>query len=140
MADWNQLRAYIHNKYSATDISPRAIEMKFTIGEGAAPQITYVSFGEAPNGDHWGQIDSPIGPIERIDIVRALSLVENVVCGGLCHLTVQGVQLLSIRHCLPLANFDPEEFEAPLHFVTLAANAFKNELTTGISSSPFNTR
>jgi len=114
--------------------------MKLTIGERAVREITDVSFGGAPNGDHLGQIDSAIEPIERIDAVRAVWLVENIVSGGLCHQSIQGAQFISIRHCMPLANLDLDEFESPSQCVTRAANAFKKEIANGSTSSPFNTR
>jgi hypothetical protein len=139
MANWTQLKSYIHNTYNATELSPRAIQLTFTLDGGRNTQATYVSFAEGPQGDHWAQLDSPIGPLDQLDIVRALTLVENVVCGGLCHVFIQGVHHLSIRHCLPLENMDTNEFETPLQFVTLAANGLRQELSAGTTStSEFN--
>ena len=91
----------------------------------------WVSFAEGPKGEHWAQIDSPVGAVGSIDLVQALQLVEKAVCGGLCHLSARGEHFVSIRHCLPLATLDAEEFTGPLLMVTGAADAFERELTGG---------
>src|SRR4051794_18636294 len=89
MATWNQLKAYIHSNYKATDVSPRAIEMLFS-ATGGRSQVVYVSSLEGPQGESWASIDSAIGRQDSIDILLALRMVEDVVCGGLAHLLVRG--------------------------------------------------
>lgn len=128
VADWDQLREFIHSNYKATDVSPRAVELVFQTAE-TRTQVVWVSFAEGPNGEPWAQIDSPIGSVQSIDLVRALHLMENAVCGGLCHVFARGQDLVSIRHCVPLDNLDEAEFTGPLRMVTGAADAFENELT-----------
>ncbi|MGH9043806.1 MAG: hypothetical protein ACRDVP_03020 [Acidimicrobiales bacterium] len=128
MADWDQLKEFIHSNYQATDVSPRAVELVFRTAE-TRTQVVWVSFAEGPNGEPWAQIDSAIGPVRSIDLVRALHLMENAVCGGLCHLFARGEDLVSIRHCVPLGSLDPDEFTGPLLMVTGAADAFESELT-----------
>ncbi len=130
MATWDQLKAYIHENYKATEISPRAIEMLFSTSDGRS-QFVYVSSLEGPNGEHWASIDSAIGREDSIDIMHALRLVENVVCGGLAHLLVQGEDLVAIRHSLPLGDLDAPEFDVPLRMVTAAADDFERLLTGG---------
>lgn len=83
----------------------------------------------SPSGETWAQIDSPIGNIESIDLARSLRLMENAVCGGLCHLFVRGEHLVTVRHCVPLESLDAKEFTDPLLMVTGSAYALKSELT-----------
>ena len=128
MATWDQLKQYIHANYKATEVSPRAIEMVFGTTESRS-QLVWVCSVEGPNGEDWASIDSAIGRVDSVDLVRALNLVENVTCGGLSHIFVRGEHLVSIRHCVPLENLDPNEFDPPLLMVTAAADAFERELT-----------
>jgi len=80
-------------------------------------------------GSLGAQIDSPIGLLRSIDLVRALHLMESAVCAGLCHLFARGQDLVSIRHSVSLESLDTNEFTAPLLMVTAAADSFENELT-----------
>ena len=130
MATWDQLKAYIHSNYKATEISPRAVEMMFSTSDGRS-QVVYVSSLEGPNGEVWASIDSAIGREDSVDILQALRLVENVVCGGLAHLLVRDEHLVSIRHAVPLEDLDAPEFDQPLLMVTSAADEFERQLTGG---------
>jgi len=53
MADWDQLRQFIHSNYNATDVSSRAVELMFQITD-TRTQVVWVSFAEGPNGEPWG--------------------------------------------------------------------------------------
>lgn len=128
MTTWDQLKEYIHSNYKATEISPRAIEMLFSTTDGRS-QFVYVTSLEGPGGEHWASIDSAIGREDSIDILLALRMVENVVCGGLAHLFVRGEDLVSIRHVVPLQTLDAAEFDQPLLMVTSAADDFERALT-----------
>jgi len=128
MATWQQLKEYIHANYTATEISPRAIEMLFST-TGGRSQFVYVTSLEGPGGAEWASIDSAIGREDSIDLRLALRMVENVVCGGLAHLLVRGEDLVSIRHALPLQTLDAAEFDQPLLLVTSAADDFERTLT-----------
>lgn len=130
MATWDELKEYIHANYEATEISPRAIEMLFSTTAGRS-QFVYVTSLEGPSGEQWASIDSAIGREDSIDIVLALRMVENVVCGGLAHLLVRGEDLISVRHALPLQTLDAAEFDQPLLMVTAAADDFERALTGG---------
>lgn len=127
MPTWDQLKAYIHSNYKATDVSPRAIEMVFSLAADRS-QAVWVSFLEGPNGEQWASIDSAIGRLDSIDLGRALKMIENVTCGGLAHLLYRGESLVVIRHCVPLRNLDPTDFDPALLMVTAAANGFEGEL------------
>ena len=127
MASWDDLRAYIHSNYSASDVSARAIEMSFGFPSGSS-QSVYVSSLEGPDGAIWASIDSPIGLETQVDLFAALRMVEDVTCGGLAHLFLGGQDVVVVRHAVPLATLDPEEFNAPLRMVTAAADAFAQAL------------
>lgn len=128
MATWDQLKEYIHTNYKANEISPRALELLFSTTETRS-QTVYVTSLEGPQGEHWASIDSAIGREDAIDIARALRMVGDIVCGGLAHLFVQGEDLISIRHVVPLEALDADEFDRPLLMVTAAADEFERQLT-----------
>jgi hypothetical protein len=128
MATWDELKAYIHQNYKATDVSQRAIEMVFSTADGRS-QMVFVTFLEAPNGDHWASIDSPIGREDLVNVSRALRMVEDLVCGGLAHLLLRGEDVVTLRHAVPLQTLDADEFVQPLLMVTSAADAFEQDLT-----------
>lgn len=128
MATWGQLTSYIHETYSATDVSPRAIVMQFETGNGRSQRV-FVSSLEAPDGSQWASIDSPVGTLDSIDLPLALRSVGDLVCGGLAHLYAAGEDLAVIRHSVPLKTLDTDEFVQPLVMVTTSADQMEQILT-----------
>lgn len=127
MASWDQLKQFVATNFDVKEISPRALEVASTWHD--RPHVVWVTVGEGPDGEEWAQIDSPVGALDSIDLVRALNLVENAACGGLCRLFVAGQEMVSVRHCVPLDTLDvEEEFIRPLMIVNAAAAAFSMEL------------
>jgi hypothetical protein len=128
VADWDFIRSTICDNYEHEVLSPRALQVTFSTTPGRS-QMVWITYAEDANGGQWAQIDSPIGTLDQVDLPRALSLVENVVCGGLCHVSVRGIDLVTIRHCVPLENLAPNEFSGPLEILLMAADSFEEQLT-----------
>jgi hypothetical protein len=133
VATWDELKRFVQTNFDVTELSPNALELT-TVWQDL-PHRVWVTSGEGPEGEPWAQIDSPIGQLGSIDLVRALNLVENAACGGLCRLLVQGVELVSLRHCVPLETLDQNEFLKPLFILNAAGAAFSAELTQQFNRS-----
>jgi hypothetical protein len=127
MTTWDQLKVDIHANYVAHDISPRALSLDFQL-DGGRSQRVFVSYADDFMDEQWAQLDSPVGPLNRIDLIAALSLMEDAVAGGLCRLVLGGVEMLTVRHSVPLATLDWDDFDKPLRMVTAAADGFEREL------------
>jgi hypothetical protein len=127
VATWDQLKESIHQAYTAEEISPRGLSMNFSTTTQRSQQV-FVSFADDYNDMQWAQLDAPLGPLAGADLVLALGLVEKAACGGLCRLVAGGEELVTIRHCVPLAHLDWPEFDLPLRLVALAADGIRAEL------------
>jgi hypothetical protein len=130
VATWDELKSYIQSKYSSADVSADALKMEFGT-DGARSQMVFVFHLVDKTGEHWVQIESPVGEAGSVDAQRALDLMENVLVGGLSQLTVGEKSLLTIRHSLPLRNLDANEFEWPLATTVNTADAFEQQLAQG---------
>jgi hypothetical protein len=125
VATWPDLIEYIRSNYQITEEKPHVITILFDT-TGVRSQFVVLSRQTLDNeGDEdWLMIESPIGQVAKLDLERALTEVGKTVCGGAA---IQQ-NLLLLRHAVPLANLDPNEFERPLHLVTITADRLEREL------------
>ncbi|HEX5495838.1 MAG TPA: hypothetical protein VFX70_14805 [Mycobacteriales bacterium] len=127
MASWPELVGYVRSNYKIADESPNMIKMIFNT-EGLRSQIVFLWRQQLMNGtEEWVQIESPFGDAGSVDLGQALREVGDVVCGGAA--VTDDVVLL--RHSVPLANLDINEFERPLILVTATADKLEKTLVGG---------
>lgn len=127
MASWPELVNYVRSNYKVADAKPDMIKMIFSTG-GLRSQVVLLWRQRLMDGaEEWVQIESPVGPVDGMDLRRVLQEVGDMVCGGAA---IVG-DLLLIRHSVPLANLDINEFERPLDLVTLTADELEKKLVGG---------
>lgn len=118
MANWAQLKGYIHDKYKVHTDDGDILRLDFRFGDGRS-QVVFVEYRTLlDGGEDWIHIESAIGRRDGVDLHRALAEVETLMCGGLS----QVGDFVTLRHAVPLANLDLNEFERPLHLVTGTAD------------------
>jgi hypothetical protein len=127
MASWTELTDYVRANYKIADEQPDLVKMIFNTG-GLRSQIVLLAHQVLRDGsEEWVLIESPVGPVAKIDLQSALRQVGQMVCGGAGMVG----DLLTIRHAVPLVNLDINEFERPLHLVTVTADRLEKELIGG---------
>jgi len=127
MAGWSDVLTYVRSTYKIADEKPDAIKLVFEVG-GLRTQVVMLWHLTLMGGrEDWVQIESPIGPVARIDLNKALDAVGDTVCGGLGKFG----ELLTFRHAVPLANININELEAPLALVTSTADDLEKVLVGG---------
>jgi hypothetical protein len=118
MANWPQLKGYIEGKYKVHTDQGDMLRLDFRFGDGRA-QVVFVTHRTLlDGGEDWVHIESAIGTRGQVDVNRAMAEVEQLMCGGLS----QVGEFVTLRHAVPLANLDINEFERPLHLVTGTAD------------------
>jgi hypothetical protein len=118
MANWVQLKGYIHDKYKVHTDDGDVLRLDFRFNDGRS-QIVFVTHRTLlAGGEDWIHIESAIGARGHVDVDRALAEIETLLCGGLS----QVGDFLTLRHAVPLANLDVNEFERPLHLVSGTAD------------------
>ena len=133
MATWERLKEHIGGQYEATELEPRIIGMQFATTTRRT-QTVYVTHLVAEDGSEWAAIDSVVGHELEVDLLAALRAVSTLACGGLSHLRVQDQDMVALRHVVPLATVEAEEFDLPLILVTGAADALEEALIGGDSA------
>ena len=127
MATWDDLSGYIKDNYDiAGEAQQQLIQLGFRLSEERTHMVV-VSLTDTGDGHPWAQIESPIGPIEAVDLRLAAELVGDALCGGL----VAHHDMLLIRHAVPLPELDVHDFEAPLRVVVSTADALELRFTGG---------
>jgi hypothetical protein len=115
------------NEYRLLEDLGWDLGLKFRLGDRVQPVwITRYGGGD---GEDWAVIESPIGDVEKLDIVHALEMVSDVTVGGLALSVHDNNRVLTLRHAVPLSNLDINELEIPLRRVTMAADTIEAELT-----------
>nr|WP_208407490.1 hypothetical protein [Amycolatopsis granulosa] len=89
-------------------------------------QIVVIAREVLDRRDEWIQIATPFARVDEVDVAAVLAEVgHTTVVGGV---VVMG-EYLVLRHSLPLANLDLNEFVDPLALVTSSAELLEEQLT-----------
>ena len=123
MATWSELAGYVRSNYKIADEKPNMIQMIFETGS-LRSQIVFLWRQTLMNGDEeWLQIESPIAELGSVNLQKLLEEIGNVVCGGAAIASGH----VTIRHAVPLANLNINEFERPLILVTTTADHLEHK-------------
>jgi hypothetical protein len=119
MANWQQLKQYVYSEYKVSEDIGDGIKLEFRL-DGGRTQLAFVHHYELLGGNEdWIVVESPFARLDEVDLSTALQSVSNIVCGGL---GLMMGQYVTLRHAVPLATLDIDEFERPLHLVTTSAD------------------
>ena len=97
------------------------------MGEGRSQLLVLQRAALLNGAEDWAVLTSPVGPAAKVDLAVALSKVGNMVVGGLA---IEG-DILVLKHTIPLANLDTNEFERPLRLLLSSADDLEEELVGG---------
>lgn len=128
MARWADLVMFIRRNYEVVRVGPEEIRIRIRYDqdlddEGRA-QIVIVSrdlldttqaeLADENGKTEWAQIVTPFAKVDQVDLEWVLSdLGDHTVVGGVA---VMG-EYVVLRHTVPLANLDLNEFIVPLELV-----------------------
>ncbi len=127
MATWSDLIGYVRSNYKVADEQAGMVKMVFET-DNLRSQIVWLWRQALMDGnEEWLQIESPFAEVGSVNLQTALEEVGRTVCGGAA---IAG-NFLTIRHAVPLANLNINEFERPLILVTTTADYIEQKLTGG---------
>jgi hypothetical protein len=125
MADWNALREHLKANYQIAKDEIDTIHLMFETEDGRS-QVVFVSRTGELGGSDWAEIATAVCAEADIDPRDALLRSGRMIAGGLV-LMEDGPVVY--RHAFPLAGFDLEDLEVPLHLVALMGDDLEKELT-----------
>ena len=127
MANWWQVKSYLHRNYKIVKDEGSFVVMIFDLGNGRS-QMVMLSVHTLRNGsEEWMEILSGVGKVQEVNLIRALALIERMMVGGL---TQEG-DMLMVKHTLPLENVDENEIDRPLLLVVQTADDLEQDLVGG---------
>ncbi|SRR6266496_2054198 len=127
MATWSDLVGYVRSNYKVSDERPGMVKMVFET-ENLRSQVVLLWHHTLMDGnEEWLQIESPFAQLGSVNLQQALEEVGRTVCGGAAVV----FDLVTIRHAVPLANLNINEFERPLTLVTTTADYLEQKLIGG---------
>jgi hypothetical protein len=127
LATWPELRSYIADRYTIAGEHNDVLALDFRLPNGRTQLVTIQHYTMLNGDEHWALVESAFAKVGAVDLHRAVSLVETMVCGGIA----KAGDLLTLRHAIPLSNLDINEFERPLNLVTSSADELEAKLTGG---------
>lgn len=130
MTSWRDLATFIRQQYKVVRDEPDELRIRIRFQsdpeEEERTQIVVIAREVLDRRDEWIQIATPFARVDEVDVVGVLAEVGNTtVVGGV---VVMG-DFLVLRHSLPLANLDLNEFVDPLALVTSSAELLEEQLT-----------
>ena len=118
MATWEDLRDFVRTEYQVTRMERDEIRLTLKFDDERR-QMVILSKEMLDGRDEWVQIASPCGRAAEVDLRQLLAeLGETSVVGG----AVIIGEYVVLRHSLPLANLDINEFVDPLALVAGTAD------------------
>jgi hypothetical protein len=129
VATWEELRQYIGLTQKVEENSGEDWVTFVLATSGDRMQQVFVSKMTLEDGkEEWAVIESPFGEIDKIDLAQALRESTTLVCGGL---GIFQDNLVTLRHAVPLAALDAQEFDRPLTLVSNGADVLEDKLGGG---------
>ncbi|GAB3567563.1 hypothetical protein GCM10027445_16020 [Amycolatopsis endophytica] len=131
MTSWRDLATFIRQQYKVVRDEPDELRIRIRFhpeDEEAEErtQIVVIAREVLDRRDEWIQIATPFAHVDEVDVLGVLTEVgHTTVVGGV---VVMG-EYLVLRHSLPLANLDLNEFVDPLALVTSSAEMLEEQLT-----------
>ncbi|OXM73618.1 MULTISPECIES: hypothetical protein [Amycolatopsis] len=130
MTTWRDLATFIRQQYKVIRDEPDELRIRVRFQsdpeEEERTQIVVIAREVLDRRDEWIQIATPFARVDEVDVVGVLAEVgHTTVVGGV---VVMG-EYLVLRHSLPLANLDINEFVDPLALVTSSAELLEEQLT-----------
>ncbi|GAA3813574.1 MULTISPECIES: hypothetical protein [Amycolatopsis] len=130
MTSWRDLATFIRQQYKVIRDEPDELRIRIRFQsdpeEEERTQIVVIAREVLDRRDEWIQIATPFARVDEVDVVGVLAEVgHTTVVGGV---VVMG-EYLVLRHSLPLANLDINEFVDPLALVTSSAELLEEQLT-----------
>ncbi|HWE90427.1 MAG TPA: hypothetical protein VG317_13275 [Pseudonocardiaceae bacterium] len=135
MATWRDLVHYIKfdSSYRVIREEPDEIRIEYKISQyaeddEARTQVMILAREVMDRKEDWVQIATPFAKVDQVDLPTVLADIGlNCVVGGA---VVMG-EYLVLRHSLPLANLDGNEFEDPLELVANSADDLEERFVGG---------
>jgi hypothetical protein len=131
VVSWEQFRAGVRLSYTTKDLGPKLLHVGVPVAEDRVQPVV-VSHVDNVGPVEWAHLDALIGHVNEVSVDQALELVGTVVCGGLAVLQLPDARILTVRHCVPLPDFNWQEFNRPVQVVAHAAD----EIRFGLPSVP----
>jgi hypothetical protein len=128
MATWQHLGKYIlaEESLAAFQIREKSIGVRCPLPDGGS-QLVLVQGRDMGQGVEWATLDSVIGNVGEVDLLRLLREVGDMDCGGI---TLAGDSIM-VRHSVPLQDLDMNEFLRPLFIVANAGDRLSRLLGGG---------
>ncbi|HEX8743706.1 MAG TPA: hypothetical protein VF712_11280 [Thermoleophilaceae bacterium] len=122
MADWSALRNYIKGNYKVAQDDLDTLHLLFETEGGRSQKVLVTNMGDSG----WAMVYTAVCQESDINPRDALVKNSNMTVGSLA--LVEGGPVI-FRHTFPLADLDPDEFEAPLHVAVQYGDRLERELT-----------
>lgn len=128
MATWAEFSANLRASGSAKSFGDDNFwELTIPVNGGRS-QTVRVSRWVQADGE-WVRLDSPFTPYSPgVDVLKYLRAVAQMPCGGLEILSIGGDEALAVRHVVPLATMDNEDFFKPLVAAARVADAMEHDV------------
>ncbi|NHB85402.1 hypothetical protein G7085_14375 [Tessaracoccus sp. HDW20] len=121
MANWDELKDFVHRNWNATDLDERHIQLVFELPNHRS-QTVLIEHASNEEAD-WVKFNSPIGELTEIDLWTAAESLSQKVVGGL--MVEQGYVV--VTNALPIANLTGDELVETMMRITSIADDLESQ-------------
>ncbi len=127
MATWSSLMTYIRSNYKISEEGEGYCRLVFRVGRERAQSVVLAHLTLEDGMGDWVEIQSPVGPAADLPLLNVLQDAGGLNVGGLT--VVANVVVL--KHSVPLAHMDVNEFEYPMRLVRSSADHLERKYLGG---------
>jgi hypothetical protein len=123
MTTWIDVKRFVHANYKAEELNDSLLKFLFDTGN-LRSQIIFMEYAQNDFGGQWVKVNSPIGRVDEVDVVKAAEKIADMLVGGII---VSG-DYVYVSNSMPLQNLDANEITEPLTRIVNIADALESEL------------
>ncbi|HWC83911.1 MAG TPA: hypothetical protein VG756_28465 [Pseudonocardiaceae bacterium] len=129
MATWEDLAAYVRSEYRVVRETRDELRIEVGFEEDERTQIVILAHEVLDGREDWVQILSLCGRADQVNLAQLLTELGDttVVTGAV----IMG-EHVALRHSLPLANLDINEFVDPVELLAGTADELEEKFGRGV--------
>jgi hypothetical protein len=126
MATWTDLRGYVKLRYKVTELDDHTLQLLFHMPNERS-QFVLIGHTTGPEGEDYATLTSPFSADLDLDWPHVLREMADHPIGGVVIVN----DIAQVRHVVPLANLDLNEFEVPMQQIIEAADTLEHVFVSG---------
>jgi len=123
MTTWMDVKRFVEANYRFEEVNDSLLKLLFETGD-LRSQLVFVGYDKSGADVEWIRVNSPVGPVQQLDLHGAATRLGDKIVGGL---VIIG-DYVYVTNSVPLQNLDANELVEPMLRVMSIADELEKEM------------